>query len=105
MKHHIRLKLKRDTSPPNIPHWQQIIHNKSIAATSLQPDIDQVFRQYSVPVWFTREYHPAVETWSQTERESGLDRVYKPYLALPSSNQYKWERSVVWICQTRCQHK
>jgi thermitase len=77
MKHHIRLKLKRDTSPPNTPHWQQIIHNKSIAATSLQPDIDQVFRQYSVPVWFTREYHPAVETWSQTERESGLDRVYR----------------------------
>jgi subtilisin family serine protease len=80
MKPHIWLKLKENSSLPKAPHWQTLLIDKSNPVTQLHPNIDQIFSQYQVPVWFTKEYQPAHQTWDRAEIESGLNRIYRVIL-------------------------
>jgi thermitase len=80
VKQHIRVKLRTNVSPRDIPYWQSILENKAIAVSYLYPDVDEIFRRYSIPVWITREYRPAGQDWDQVELTSGLNRVYRVIL-------------------------
>lgn len=77
MNHHIRLKFKKNILPPEVPHWQDIIADKTTAVTKIHPDIDTILSKYQVPVWATKEYKPANQKWNKAEVESGLDRIYR----------------------------
>jgi thermitase len=76
MKWHIRLRL-RQKALVEFPHWQNIIQSKAIAASHLQEQVDQVLADFGTSVWVTQEYEPSGQTWNETERASGLDRVYR----------------------------
>ncbi|MCU0568317.1 MAG: S8 family serine peptidase [Oculatellaceae cyanobacterium Prado106] len=78
VKHHIRLQLKAPPSVRQIPHWQEILDRKAIATSRLHPDIDEILNRHQVPVWVTREYHPANhQQWNQAELTHGLDRIFR----------------------------
>ncbi len=77
MKPHIKLTLKQDIVPDQIPYWEDVASGKATAPTSILPAIDQVIKQYGCSVRVTREYQPASKTWGQDERISGFNRVYR----------------------------
>jgi thermitase len=77
VKQHIRVKLRTNVSPRDIPYWQDILENKAIAISRLYPDVDELFSRYRIPIWVTREYRPARQDWDQVELANGLNRVYR----------------------------
>lgn len=77
MNPHIRLKFKRNIPALELPYWQDILTDKTVAVTKIHPDIDLLFSQYQIPVWVTKEYKPASKNWTQAEIKSGLNRVYR----------------------------
>lgn len=59
------------------PHWQRAIADKFDAGAALSPAIAALLDRFSLPVWTTHEYRPARRDWSDDERASGLDRIYR----------------------------
>lgn len=76
MKSHIKIKLKEAVSPGFV-HWQDILLDKSLATSHLHTTIDQIFREFQLPVWVTQEYRPANDQWNTAELATGLTRVYR----------------------------
>jgi subtilisin family serine protease len=62
---------------PDVPHWQEIISNKSRAQETLIPAVDHLLQQRKVPVWVTHEYRPASGQWTPDEYAHGLQRVFR----------------------------
>jgi thermitase len=77
MNSHVRLKLNRNIPDSQVPYWQDILTDKTVAVTTIYPDIDGIFSKYKMPVWVTKEYKPASKNWTQTEIASGLNRIYR----------------------------
>jgi thermitase len=78
MKHHLVLKLGSPLMETvRIPDWQTFITDKSIAVTSLGPEIDAVLHSIHRDFWVTHEYAVAADGWSAAERLHGLDRTYR----------------------------
>lgn len=59
------------------PHWQFAITDKADAGTVLLPGIAALLERFGLPVWTTAEYRPAGRDWSDDERASGMDRIYR----------------------------
>lgn len=87
MKPHIRLKFRQAWSV-DAPYWRALAAANSNSGTgsrtvkpdvvtSIHADIDALFAKYQLPIWVTREYKPAGQTWSQAELASGFDRIYR----------------------------
>lgn len=76
MKSHIKIKL-REAISPGFVHWQDILTNKSLAASHLHPTIDQILGEFQLPVWVTQEYRSADKQWNTAELSTGLNRVYR----------------------------
>ena len=76
MKSHIKIRLREAVSPGFV-HWQDILHDKSLATSHLYLTIDQILNEFRVPVWVAQEYRSANEQWSTEELATGLDRVYR----------------------------
>ena len=78
MKEHIRITLNQALPLEQFPHWQSLIRDRGLEREQFLPAIDRVMHHYHSPFLATREYQPAAETqWSDDERASGLDRVYR----------------------------
>jgi subtilisin family serine protease len=77
MKPHIIVKLKESIRDTGIPHWSDIITDKSKASSQLYPPLDAVVSRFGIPSLVTREYKPAGVHWSAAEKESGLNRIYR----------------------------
>jgi thermitase len=77
MNPHIRLKLKRDIPTLELPYWQDILTDKTLALTKFHPDIDGILSKYKMSVWVTKEYKPASKNWTQAEIASGFNRIYR----------------------------
>ena len=77
MKPHILLKLKEHTPAAEVPHWSDILADKSGARTTIHPSVDAALVRHKIPVWVTREYQPAQAHWSPAEATSGLNRIYR----------------------------
>ncbi len=60
-----------------LPHWIDLITDKSLIVTRLEANIDRVLEQYQVRVWATQEYKPAAPSWSDSEIQTGLNRMYR----------------------------
>lgn len=77
MKQHLVVKLANDLVVPDVPHWQSIISNKSIAPDRFIPSIDRLLSTYGLSMWVTHEFRPAEDLWAQNEVNFGLHRVYR----------------------------
>src|SRR4051812_44461168 len=62
---------------PDVPHWQDIIANKSRAQETFVPAVDRLLQQRRVPVWVTREYRSAGAQWTPDEYAQGLQRIFR----------------------------
>jgi subtilisin family serine protease len=62
---------------PNIPHWQEIIADKSSAQETLIPAVDHLLQQRKIPVWVTHEYYPAGAQWTPEEYAQGLQCIFR----------------------------
>jgi subtilisin family serine protease len=74
---HIGIQLRSGVPADPVPHWVEILHDKTPAADSLHPAVDSVLSRRGVPAWITREYRPAASDWSAEELRAGLNRVYR----------------------------
>ena len=77
MKPHIKLTLKEDVWPDQIPYWGDVILGKAQAQGHITPTVDEILEQYGFAVRVMREYQPAGKTWGQDEQANGFDRVYR----------------------------
>lgn len=59
------------------PHWQDAIARKQGADVGLTTGINDLLARLDLPVWTTQEYRPAGRDWSEDERISGMDRIYR----------------------------
>lgn len=77
MKQHLIVKMVSGIALPNAPHWQEIIASKAVAQEAFIPSVDALLQQRKLPVWVTREYHPANNKWTQEEYAHGLQRIFR----------------------------
>lgn len=77
MKPHVTLVLKSAPYSGKLPHWTAFIRDKSLAVTSLSREIDRLMQQYGIRFWAGSEYQRQGNTWNESERVSGLDRVVR----------------------------
>ncbi len=77
LKPHINIKLRVGLPAHCLPHWEELITDKSRGDASLHPDVERALAHHRVSVWAAREYQPKSESWSDDEIQSGLDRVFR----------------------------
>src|SRR4051794_34006144 len=78
MKPHVKVTLQPGVPVSGeIPHWETLVEDKSVAPERFHGPIDELLRTYRVPVWVTHEYRPAGDRFSPEEVASGLDRIYR----------------------------
>jgi thermitase len=77
MKPHLIVTLRPGVPAPELPHWSEIIAEKSGAAEQLEAAVDAVLRRRRCPVWVAHEYQPAGVAWTPSEIAAGLDRIYR----------------------------
>ncbi|MGH7629078.1 MAG: S8 family serine peptidase [Gemmatimonadales bacterium] len=77
MKPHLIVTLRPGTPAPVLPHWSDIIADKTVAGERLDPAVDAVLRRWRCPVWVAGEFRPAGEAWSPSEIAAGLNRIYR----------------------------
>jgi thermitase len=78
VKPHLKLMLRAGVAPvAPVPHWQDIIRDKSLVPSAFVPAIDRLFAKHDVQVWPTLEYRPQGERFSDDEIASGLNRIYR----------------------------
>lgn len=78
MKPHIILKLV-DEHPedPSIPHWVELLEDKSKIFDRISPPLDRLLREHGLKVWLTSEYDTADSDWDDDEIRAGLNRTYR----------------------------
>ncbi len=81
MKPHIVIELDHSITPaqlPKLPHWQSLIENRALEASTFFPVVDHVFQKYNLPFFATQEYRPArKDEWSKDEMQSNLNRHFR----------------------------
>lgn len=80
VKNHLIIWIDSDKNVLDIPFWGDLIKKNGLSADKFYPEIAEIFRKYEVPVLYSKEYKPKLETWSQEETESGLNRVFRVIL-------------------------
>jgi thermitase len=77
MKPHVSVRLRTARPLRAFPHWSEILASKQAAPETIEPALDTLLHGAGLSFWATREYQPAAAEWSEDERASGLDRVYR----------------------------
>lgn len=79
MKPHLKVQLRPGVEPLlPVPHWQDVLRDKSPVPSVFVAAIDHVLARHGFPVWVTREYTPSGgERFSDDEVASGLNRIYR----------------------------
>ena len=78
MKRHLMLKLvEQHPEDADIPHWLELIDDRSKSRVTFLPDIDRLFGESGISFWTTSEYDYADSQWDADEIRSGLDRTYR----------------------------
>jgi hypothetical protein len=78
VKQHLRIKLRQGAPVEEpLPHWQELIGDRSLERPRFHAPVDGVLERYRVPVWATHEYAPRSNGFSREEIEAGLNRIYR----------------------------
>jgi thermitase len=77
VKNHLIIWVDQGARGFDAPYWGDLIANKGIRANDFYPEISGLFTKYYVPVLYSREYKPKLQSWSVDEIQSGLDRVFR----------------------------
>jgi subtilisin family serine protease len=78
MKHHLVLKLvEQHPEDSDIPHWLELVADRSKARDAIHPDLDRLLRDAGIRFWVTSEYETADSEWDEDEIRSGLNRTYR----------------------------
>jgi subtilisin family serine protease len=89
VKPHISIRFRDGVGLNPLPHWTEIIADKSRARDRIHPAVDRILDRYRVGTWAAREYQTAGAAWSPDELAAGLNRVYRLILQedseIPSS--------------------
>lgn len=87
MKAHLTITLKESlTRNMRIPFWMTFIQDKSVIVEQFDNELDQIFSDYGIKIWITRQYDPAEivrhpsSDFSILEKAQGLDRTYRVIL-------------------------
>lgn len=67
-----------------LPHWQALLHDRSLERDRFLPAVDQVFDRHGIRFLATQEYQSQSQDWQPDERAAGLDRVYRLILTARS---------------------
>lgn len=77
MKPHVILK-RREPLDRRVRSWEEILADKRDVPTSFSGPIDHLFDDGGGrPFWLSTNYRPRGRVWSASERQLGLDRVYR----------------------------
>jgi subtilisin family serine protease len=80
MKTHLVLKLcEQHPDDADIPHWLELIDDRSQSRESIHPDLDRLLGESGINFWTTSEYnyHAADTYWDDDEVGAGLNRTYR----------------------------
>ena len=78
MKPHLSLKLREGAVVlRDVPHWTELIDDKSRAEGPFHGPLDSVLARHRTPVWVAHEFRPEAGAFSAEEVASGLNRVYR----------------------------
>jgi subtilisin family serine protease len=77
LKPHLIVKMALGVRLPIVPHWQDIIANKSLTQETLVPSVDHILQERNIPVWVAHEYRSAGGQWTPEEYAQGLQRVFR----------------------------
>ena len=75
MKPHIIIKFSHQITPNEFPDWISVIEENVSAPTSIGHPVDEIFRQFRLPVFVTREYK--LHEGHPEEITAGLHLVYR----------------------------
>src|SRR5947208_3033075 len=78
MHHHFIVKAaRRHPDDLRIPDWVSFATDKSVVVERMNGGVDDLFAEYGLRFWLTREFRPASAAWSPEEVLHGLDRTYR----------------------------
>jgi thermitase len=78
MKTHLVLKLlEQHPEDADIPHWLELIDDRSQSRETIHPDLDRLLGDSGINFWTTSEYDTADTDWDEDEIRSGLNRSYR----------------------------
>jgi thermitase len=78
MKSHLVLKLvEQHPEDADIPHWLELIADRSRARDAVHPALDRLMRESGIKCWLTNEYDTADSEWDEDEIRTGLNRTYR----------------------------
>lgn len=77
MKNHLIIWTEGGKRMDELPYWGDLIRKPGLEATRFLPEVDAVFKDYNLPVLYTKEYKPQHHTWSPEEIKSGLANIYR----------------------------
>jgi subtilisin family serine protease len=78
MKKHLVLKLvEQHPEDADIPHWLELVDDRSKSRDTVHPDLDRLFGESGINFWTTSEYDTADTDWDEDETRSGLNRTYR----------------------------
>jgi subtilisin family serine protease len=80
MKNHLIIWIDSGKNILEIPFWGDLLKKSGLSADRFYPEVTTLFNKYQVPVLYSREYKPKLESWSSDEVKSGLDRVFRVIL-------------------------
>jgi thermitase len=78
VKPHLTVKLREGAHVlREVPHWTELIEDKSRAEGPFHGPLDRVLAAHRTPVWVAHEYRPEAGAFSNEEVASGLNRIYR----------------------------
>jgi len=77
MKNHLIIWIDPQKNILQLPFWGDLIKNKNLEADRFYPEITSLFDRYKTPVLYSGEYKPRLETWTEEEVKSGLNRIFR----------------------------
>lgn len=77
MKNHLIVWTAPEKRIDQLPYWGDLIHKKDHAADQFLPEVEKVFKDFNLPVFYTKEYKPVHHDWSADEVKSGLANIFR----------------------------
>ncbi len=77
MKNHLIIWIDPQKNILELPFWGDLIKNKNLKADRFYPEISSLFNKHKTPVLYSGEYKPRLETWTEEEVKSGLNRIFR----------------------------
>lgn len=78
MRQHIILKLHQPLTHRYIPYWVDFINDKSVVIDYFNNSIDDIFYNYNLDFWITKEFKPKHgNQFAEDEVRTGLNRIYR----------------------------